>query len=78
MVSSLVTCHLSLFVFSVQTVTAAATAELIHLKPVRRVLFVLGADVAAGAGKPGTLVLRAFEDHLNAIAFLSHGRECGG
>ena len=31
----------SLFVLSVQTVAAAATAEFIELKPVRRVLFVL-------------------------------------
>ena len=29
------------------TVTAAATAELFHLKPVRRVLFVLGRHVIA-------------------------------
>jgi hypothetical protein len=38
---------INLLVFSVQTVTAAATTELVHLKPVRRVLFVLGRHVIA-------------------------------
>ena len=36
-----------LFTFLVRRMAAAATAELIHLKPVRRVLFVLGRHVIA-------------------------------
>ena len=44
------TVHYSLFtihllVFSMHAMAAAATAELFHLKPVRRVLFVLGRHV---------------------------------
>jgi hypothetical protein len=38
---------LSLFILSVQLVLAAATTELTHLKPSRRVLFVLGRHVVA-------------------------------
>ena len=37
----------SLFVFAVQLMLAAATAELLELKPVGRVLFVLGRHVIA-------------------------------
>jgi hypothetical protein len=37
----------SLFVFLVQRMTAAAATELFELKPVRRVLFVLGRHVIA-------------------------------
>jgi hypothetical protein len=37
--------HSQLLVFPMQAVLTASTAELIHLKPVRRVLFVLGRHV---------------------------------
>ena len=37
--------HSQLLVFSVQAVAAAATAEFVELKPVRRVLLVLRRDV---------------------------------
>ena len=39
--------HLNLLVLSVQLVLAAATTEFIELKPIRRVLFILGRDVVA-------------------------------
>ena len=43
--SSLITRNQSLLVFFMQLVTAAATTKLFKLKPVRRVLFVLGRNV---------------------------------
>jgi len=52
-----------LFVFAVQTVTAAATTELIKLEPVRRVLFVLCRHVVA------LFALRALQNNIVSSAF---------
>ena len=52
-----------LFVLAVQTVTAAATTELIKLEPVRRVLFVLCRHVVA------LFALRALQNNIVSSAF---------
>jgi len=58
-------CTVHLFIFSVQLVLAAATAELTHLKPVRRVLFVLGRHVVA------LFALRALQNDVIPRHFLT-------
>ncbi len=45
--SSLITRYSSLFVFFMQLMTTAATAEFFKLKPIRRVLFILRRRVVA-------------------------------
>ena len=47
--------------------------EFLQFEPVRRILFVLGRDIAGGPGHAGFLVLGALQDHLYSVAFFSHG-----
>jgi DMSO reductase anchor subunit len=52
-----------LFIFAVQRVATATTAELFELKPVRRVLFVLGRHVVA------LFAIRALQNNVVSSAF---------
>ena len=42
------------------------------LDTIRRILLVLRCDVTRSSRKSAVFVLGAFQDHLNAVAFLSH------
>lgn len=50
--------------------------ELLQLDTLGGVLFVFGRDVAAHAWDAARLLLSAFQDNLNAVAFFCH-RSCG-
>ncbi len=49
--------------------------KFLNLHAVRCVLFILGRDVTRGSGHAALFVLCALQNHLDTIAFFSHGLE---
>ena len=47
--------------------------ELFQFNTLGSILLVFGGNVPAGAVEAAGFVLCAFQDHLNAVAFFSHG-----
>jgi len=72
-------CHgSSLFNFSVNGYPLENRIVLLALHSVGRVFLVLGRDVPRHAGQTAFLLFRAFENHLDPIAFLCHFGFCLG
>lgn len=70
-------CHgSSLFNFSVNGYPLENRIVLLALHSVGRVFLVLGRDVPRHAGQTAFLLFRAFENHLDPIAFLCHFGFC--
>jgi hypothetical protein len=61
-----------LFDFLVKGILFQKWIVLLQLQTFWSILFVLGGDVATGTSQTGSLVLRALQNHLNPISFLSH------
>ena len=58
--------------FFMERIALEGSVELLQLDALRRILFVLGADVTAGSGYTCSFLLGAFHDYLNPASFLCH------